>query len=165
MTFSKHSQNGITLIELPIYMGLLAILLLVFTNILVTTLDTFTSSESTASVSQDGRYIYSRFIYDIHRADSITLPANPGDTGNSLAFSVGGTNYSYMLNNGNLIMTDQNGPSQLNSFDTTVSSLSFHRIGNIGGKHTIQLIFTIQGKTTGGHTPETRNFQTTAAMR
>jgi hypothetical protein len=158
-------NSGITLIELPIYMGLLAILLLVFTNILVTTLDTLTSSETTASLSQDGRYIYSRFLYDVHRADTIALPANPGDSGNTLAFTVNSVNYSYTLENGNLIISDPNGTSQLNSFDTSVSNLVFRRIGNAGGKHTIQLTFTILGKTAGGHAPETRNFQTTASLR
>jgi hypothetical protein len=158
-------NSGITLIELPIYMGLLAILLLVFTNILVTTLDTLTSSETTASLSQDGRYMYSRFLYDVHRADTITVPANPGESGNTLTFTVNSVNYSYTLDNGNLIISDPNGTSQLNSFDTSVSDLVFRRIGNVGGKHTIQLTFTILGKTTGGHAPETRNFQTTAALR
>ncbi len=146
-------------------MGLLAILLVVFTDILISVLDVQTSTESTSSVAQDSRFIYTRFIYDINNAQGVTLPTNLGDLSNSLQFTNGGVTYTYALGSGNLLLTDPNGSQQLNSYDTTVSDLEFTRIGNINGKHTFRINFTVSSKIPLHGNTETKTIQTTAGLR
>lgn len=158
-------NRGITLVELIIYMGLFAVLIVVITDILVATLNVQLGTSATSSVTQDGRFIYTRFIYDINRATSISVPANLGDTGNSLQFSANGITYTYALNGNDLIITDDSGNNILNSFDTGISGLTFTRIGNIGGKPTIRLNFVINSKNTGSGQQEIKTFQTTAGLR
>ena len=158
-------QKGFTLIELLVYLGLFSLLIVVITDILVTALDIQLSSSATNSVIQDGRYIYSRFIYDINRAQSVSLPQNLGDTNDSFLFTVDGNSYTYTLNNGNLLLTDSDGAHQLNSYDSVISGLSFRRIGNVVGKHTFRINFTVTGKTNLRGNLEVKNFQTTAGLR
>lgn len=160
----KHNQ-GFTFIELAIYMGLLAILMVVFTDILVGTLNVQTSSQSVSSVTEDGRYIYSRFIYDIERAQAVSLPANLGDVSNSIQLTIGGNPYTYALDGNNLMLTDPTGTYQLNSSLSSISNLSFTRIGNPGGKHTFRINFTISSVTLSHSTQQMVNFQTTAGLR
>src|SRR5207253_6251537 len=94
---SRSSKRGFTLVELLIYMGILAILIYVLTDILYSFVSTQASSESNAAVTQDGRYIYSRLIYDINRAQSVSGPANLGDSSNNISLVINGTNYSYSV--------------------------------------------------------------------
>jgi len=157
--------KGFTLVELLLYMGLFSLLTVVLTDILVTTVNIQLTSSSSNNIVQDGRYIYSRFIYDINQAQSVILPQNLGDGSNSLEFTKNGNSYSYTLEMGNIILTDHTGSYQLNGYDTSISDLSFRRIGNINGKHTFRINFTISGKTTVNGNTEIRHFQTTAGLR
>jgi Tfp pilus assembly protein PilW len=70
-----RNQDGFTIVELLIYMGLLVIMIVIFTQIFVSILDNQLRSTNTSNVADDGRYIYSRFIYDVNRADSIASPS------------------------------------------------------------------------------------------
>jgi len=67
-------KRGFTLIEILIYMGLMAALIIVLTNVFVTVLETQLESSSTSVVEIDGRYLLSRLIYDIHHQPP---PAKP----------------------------------------------------------------------------------------
>lgn len=163
----KNSRRGFTIIEMIIYMGMLSILLGVLSQIFVTILDTQLESESTSSIQQDSSYILSRFMYDINNADSIISPVDLGDQGNTLTITIDGTPYSYGINpgTGNLEVSDGTGDYQLNGFDTSVSNLTFQRLGNLEGNDTIKINFTITGKTQKSGGPEIRNFQTTVGTR
>lgn len=166
--FSNSSCNkaGFSLVELIVYMGILSALLVVFTDIFTSILDNELSSQRTSSVAQDGRYIYSRLIYDINRAQGIVLPANLGDTSVSLQAVIAGKLYTYALSNGNLTITDDTGTSyMLNSYDTTISGLQFTRLGNATGKHTFRINFDVTGKILMHGTTEVKSFQTTAGLR
>lgn len=167
MKKGNESKKGFTLIELTIYFGLLSIFILVLTEIFVSVLNTQLSSESTSSVAQDGRFIYSRLIYDINSADNVTLPANLGDTSDTLVLIRGGQTYTYSLSNGNLELQDPSLDIQpLNGVDTTISNFVVTRLGNAGGKHTFQINFRVTGniQLPGGRV-DTQVFQTTAGLR
>jgi prepilin-type N-terminal cleavage/methylation domain-containing protein len=158
-------QRGFTIVEMLVYMGLLSLLMLIFSNIFVAILDTQLSSESTGSVAQDGRYIYSRLIYDINRAESVSLPAQIGDMSNTLEMRINGIDYEYGMLNGDLMIADATDSAQLNSYDTRVAGLLFKRIGNVNGKHTFQINFTVSSKTNHYGVVESKSFQTTAGLR
>lgn len=154
-----------TLIELPIYMGLLTIFLLIFSTIISSTLDVFLRASTTGSVTQDGRYIYTRFLYDVGRAQSIEVPANLGDTGTTLTLTISGAQLTYSLTGSILFLTDANGTVALHGQDTKITSLQFTRVGNAGGKHTIRMNFTIASNDEGAGSAETKTFQTAAGLR
>ena len=158
-------QKGFTLVELLIYMGLLAILLVILTEILVSILNVKLESEATSSVEQDGRYILSRLAYDINRADSITTPVNPGDTGDTLEIIIDGVSNSYSESGNDLQLTNGSGTNNLNSSETSISDLILQRLGNAGGKNSIKLQFTVISVAVKSGGAEQKIYSTTIGLR
>jgi hypothetical protein len=73
---------------------------------------------------------------------------------------------TYSLVDGNLILEAGGIPNRLNSLDTSLTSLSFTRLGNVGGKPTVQVSFDIESNITKrGNVNETRSYQTTLGIR
>jgi type II secretory pathway component PulJ len=146
-------KRGFTLPELLVYCGLLAILLVVITNVFMSILNLQLETETVSGQAQDGQYILSRLSYDLRRASSVTSPAL-GGTSASLSVIIDGVSYQYGLDgNNNLVVAGQ---GQLNSFLTTVSDLSFTHLGTVGGEEdTIQIGFNLGD----------RFFQTTIGLR
>lgn len=165
MKINKGISSGFTLMEIVIYMGLLSIMLVILTGIFLSTLDAQLESQTISSVQQDGRFILSRLIYDINRAQDILTPVNIGDSGNTLVLSIDGVNYNYDLVNGILRLNINNIINSLNGFDTTISNLTFQRLGKIGGKNSIKVGFTIASKTQRTMGAEIKDYQTTVALR
>ena len=166
MTRIEKVMRGFTLIELLIYMGLLSIILVVLSQIFGSILDAHLESQASSSVHRDGRFILSKLTYDVHRANSIVLPASLGASSTSLQLDISGIN-TYSLNNGNLELTNSLGTNNLNSGDTTVSNLNFTRIGNsaANAKNTVRITYTITSKIVRPKGMETKDFQTTIGIR
>lgn len=152
-------KKGFTLIELMIYSTILGLFLVVLTSLFISTLDLQLESESTAYVAADGRYMFSRFSFDLGRATSITIPASLGQETNSLQLTIDGDLYTYGLDNGSLVLVHPDGTDALSRADSMVSDLRFLKIGNIDGKHSVQINFTV----TNGI--QERQYQTTIALR
>lgn len=154
--------KGYTVVELLLYMGLLSILLVVLLQIFTELIDLQLDTHDTSVVEQDSKFLLSRLLYDIHRADSVTTPGSLGANIDTLQLNIGSVQYVYQLQNGNiyLVATDS---SQLNSIDTTVSNLSFTRVGNDTGKHQIRVSYTITSKHT--QNPDTKTVSTTIGLR
>lgn len=158
------SNSGFTLIELVIYIGLLTVMVVVLAEIFLTILDNQSSSRDTSNVAADGRYIYSRFIYDVNRANSITVPASNAIPSTTMTLVINNQNYTYSLSNNNLVLTDPTGSNVLNSQGTILSSLSFTLLGSPSAK-TVQMTFTIKGTTPTNGVVSQESFQTTAGLR
>jgi hypothetical protein len=165
ITKENRTRSGFTLIELSIYMGITMVIILILAELLSAIFSTQLTSQATSYTVQDGRYVYTRLIYDINRAQSVSVPANLGDSTNSLTLNIGGSEYSYSLSGGNLVITDTQGVHLLNSTDTTISNLTFMRIGNTDGKHTFKINYTVTSKIVDKGPAETKVFQTTAGLR
>lgn len=168
LTFKFNPSNlnrGFTLVELIIYMGLLVIFLLVLSNIFASILDVRTESESISAVEQDGRFIMARLSYDINRATSVSTPASLGGSGSSLTLVIGAVNYTYALSGGNLVLTNDLGTNNLNSSESTISSLSFQKLGNSGGKETVKIQFTVNSVAQRDKGAETQTFYITGGRR
>lgn len=159
-----NSKKGFSLVEMLLYMGLLSILLVVMVDLFASSLDLQLESQSTTSVNRDARFLFSRLSYDINRAQSIVSPSL-GAQGSSLQLTIGGVNYTYAQNNGNLQLTNNNGTDNLNSYGTTISNLSFRTVGNVGGKHSVRISFTLTSTTERVSGPETKNIETTIGLR
>jgi type II secretory pathway pseudopilin PulG len=161
----KSKAGGFTLVELIVYMGMFSILLIALTQIFMTIIETQLKTQAVTSSAQDGQYLYSRLIYDVHHADAIFSPAALGEVSNSLQLIINGVTHTYSLNGTVLQVNDGTGTFALNSYDTNISDVQFHRLGNVGGKHTVRINFTVTSKTESRGNPDIRIFQTTAGLR
>ena len=168
---SFRTQRGFTLIELVIYIGILSILLGVLSSIFTAIVDVQLESEATSSVDQDGRYLLAKLSYDVqqlnpyaHSTDAVVIPANPGDTSDTMQLNINSILYTYSLDaNDNLQVTDSGAGNsyQLNSYDTSVSNVSFTRVGSGDSNDTVQVSYTINSRTKERSGQETKSFQTT----
>lgn len=160
-------QHGSTLIELLLYIGLLAVFMTVLGGILGTAVDLRLESNATSSIDKEANYIFARTTYDIHRADSIDTPINPGDSNQNLVLTIQGVTYTYNLNSsGNLVYTNDQGSFYLNNYDTKIDSISFNKIGNLGGAaDTVHINITLSSIFKDRKGTESRNFQTTVGLR
>ena len=164
---SEGSRNnkGFTLVEMLIYMALLGIFLITLTDMFVAILNVKAESESTSAVEQDGRYILARLAYDVERATAVSTPVSLGSTGETLVVTIYGVFYTYTITGGDLQLTNNLGTYNLNSSESKMSSISFHRLGNGGGKDTIKINFTINSATQSNKGVESRTFNTTVGRR
>lgn len=163
--FKQLGQKGVTLVELLLVMGLLAIFLLIMTTLFTSTLDIESQSEAYSATISDGRFMMARLNYDITRATAVTAPATLGASGASLVLTVNATTYSYSLIGSNLQLTDGSGSANLNGSGTTISNLSFQRLGNIGGKDTIRYSFKLTSTALHHAVGDTQTFTNTSELR
>jgi len=165
------SRKGTTLVELLLYMGILAILLTVLTSIFVSVLDVQSESNAVSSVEQDGNYILARLNYDIHRAQNINIPTANGEVNSIFQIVIDGVNYTYNIDgNNNLVLTFINNGileiNNLNSYGSSVSNLSVERLGFTGGKeNSLRITFTLTSRTKRISGFETKSFETNLSLR
>lgn len=158
-------KHGFTIIELLIYMGILTIFLVVMTEIFLSSLDVQLSSEATSAVSQDGRFILARLAHDVGRAETITMPSSLGGTANTLQILIDGITYTYDVAGGVFTLTNNFGTNPLQSYSSSVSGFTVTRLGNVDGKESARMGFTITSETGLSKGPETRTFETTVGVR
>lgn len=169
---TRYRSRGFSVIEMILYMGLLSGFLVVMTDMFFTTLNVKTESEASSALEQDGRYLISRLVYDIHRASSIVTPSTLGSTSNSLELDIGPSKYSYSSSFRNLYLKDNLDTQRLNSNRTDVTFFSVKHLGNnrtlypniVSPKDTLQINFTLVATASAQHL-ETRSFQTTVGLR
>jgi type II secretory pathway pseudopilin PulG len=158
-------QSGFTIVELLIYCGILTVFLYVMTNIFTSVLDMQLESETASAVVTDGRYILSRLTYDIGRASSIVTPASLGAQTANLVLHIGASDYTYAVANGNLVLTSGAVSGALNGYGTQISNVSFRRYGNVNGKNSVRVMFTLTSVTQRRSGPETRDYETTIGLQ
>lgn len=158
-------KKGFTLVELLVYMGLFSILIVVLTEIFLSILELQSQSVAVSSVASDGRFIVSRLTYDIRRATTISQPASLGQTGATAQLLIGGANYALAGSGGNLVLTSPLGSDNLNSIGSQVTDLSFTRVGNVGGKNSLQIKFRVTSRQNLPQGAEVRDYETTVSLR
>lgn len=163
--FIKFGSVGTTLIELLLYLGLFSVMTLILAEVFLSVLDVQLESRSTSRVEEDGRFILARLDYDIVNAQAIVSPPNLGDQSNTLEITVNSTNYTYTLSNSNLTLINNNGTNSLNSFDTSISNLSFTRLGELSGKPSVRILYTVSSRVSKSSGVETKSYQTTIGLR
>jgi len=133
-SYNLQPKRGFTLIETIIYMGLLAGILLIITNLLINT--SYFSLEETArlEVQKNGRFAIERIIRDLQSADEVSIPENNNPTENLIAGDV-----SYQLSGDILQRTDIEGTDNVTSNQVKIDSIEFRRIENPGRNPSIQI--------------------------
>jgi len=158
-------QAGFTIVELLIYMGVFSILLVALSGVFTSIAEVQLESKSTSDVDQDGRYILAKLTHDMHNASAIVAPVALGTASTSLQITLNSINYTYSLSNGKLQVTDGTDTYDLNSVGTTVSGVTFTRIGSGTNNDTIQVDYVVTSTTQRPNGAETRSYQTTLAIQ
>ncbi len=163
----KHESNkkGFTIVELLIYIGILSIFLLAMTDTFSSIVDVRRESEAVSAVEQDGNYILAKLFYDISHAQSINVPASLGASSNSLQLTINGVSNTYSISGGNLQVVNNAGTNILNGINSSISNLTFLRVGNTSGKNTIQLSLTVTSRVIRNGGTEARTYQTSVGLR
>lgn len=164
-TLISKACKGFTLIEILIYMGLFSMFMVVLTNIFISSLDVKLGSEANSATLTDGRFILARLEHDVSAAQAISTPAALGEVGDSLTLTNLGDTLTYTLDGTDLILTDSTSSGKLNSSETKVTSLNFHKIGNADGGETVQINMTLESTTAQRGKTEIRDYQTTIGVR
>lgn len=147
----KDSSAGTTVIELLVYLALLAVFLTVLLDVFVTTLNFKLQSESTSALNQDTRYIFEKIAYDIYNSDTFTVPAPT-----ELDFTLGGVASQYTVSDGNLLRNSD----KLNGLDTKVQSITFTKVDN-----TVRVSLTLESQIILPGGARTQSVETTLAPR
>jgi type II secretory pathway component PulJ len=169
--FVKKFQKGASLVELLIYFALLGIILVIAVDIMLATGEFSLESASKNELQDNARFINARLAYDIRQADSITTPANLGDSSNTLVLLIGTETHTYSLVGANLEYQKETGPppttqtANINSNFIEVNSLSFQRLGTTNGKHTIKITLELEATKSGKGNPEQKIFETVVGTR
>lgn len=158
-------KKGVTIIELVIYMSILSVLLLFFTDMFATLVNKQLETESLSNVQQDANYLLSRFTYDFARASSVSSPASPGAPVGSLQLVIDTIPYSFTLSSGNVIEEHSGNQYNLNSSETTISNLSFQRLGIGNTKDVVQIKFDITSNVKQQAGYDVTHFSTTLGIR
>lgn len=160
-------KKGFTIMELLIYIGLLAGFIAILGQLFFSILDTQLVSQANSAVDAEGQYLISRLSYDIRRATSLTTPASLGLTGNVLTLNIGGTAYTYDLSGSNLTLTTSGNTQPLNSQSIAVNGFQVRRLGNPDpAKPSVIIDFSISSQTVSLHqNAQTRSYQITVNLQ
>jgi hypothetical protein len=162
MSYIKNTNQGTTIVELLLYSLLLSIFLLALFNIFSQILNARNRSQSITLVQRNGNYLLTRLASDIKDASSVTTPISIGSSATTMSLTIGTTINTYSLSSGRLQINSHN----LNDVDTTVSHFIVKKIGNIGGKSTLQIGFTLTSNivdTSGA--PRSQSYFTATTLR
>jgi len=102
---NRSTQKGLTLVELLVYFGLFSILLVVINSLFIATLQQQTQDTARSALQQESEYIIAKLRHEIYNADSIVVPANQGESSQSLSLESNGVTRTYGLSNQQLVMT------------------------------------------------------------
>ncbi|KKT40276.1 hypothetical protein A3K29_02695 [Candidatus Collierbacteria bacterium RIFOXYB2_FULL_46_14] len=153
------NHPGFTIVELLIYMGVSAIILVSLTQVFVMIGRLRLESQSYSLLQQDGVYLLSRLSYDVARSGSISTPIL-GAQGNVLQTD----KVRYFLDSNRLRITDSVGTEFLTGGDITISNLNFHHLD--GGTHeNVRVSFTLTSQIKEPSGLQTKDFSTTVGTR
>ncbi|TSC51854.1 MAG: hypothetical protein LiPW41_801 [Parcubacteria group bacterium LiPW_41] len=137
----RHSHDGFSLLELLIYIAILAIVMVILAASFTAINKGRGKSEAQIEVNSNIRFVLERIGQDIRSASSISVPAS-GATSTSLTTTVSGTQIAYCLISG--ILRRQIGGTcsasseAISSQNVSITNLVFTRLENAN---------TITGKT------------------
>lgn len=154
------SQKGFTLIELVIYMGLMAIVVGLFAGILVTIVRIQTQQVSSRQVASELNFIMNTITRDIR--DSLTVSVTTSTL--TLTTSLASTTPTIItLSEGAVAKREgTNATSTLSTSRVVADALEFTDLES-GGIHAVQVILTLSFNTDNVTQEFTQTLQTTAA--
>lgn len=162
---ARRYSNGFTIVELLIFMALFSVVLVILTSLFAATTQQQLENQAISATESDSTYIISRLQYDFDRAIDIVEPANPGESSDRLTLDIGGQEYTYSLTSERLTVSFASETYDLMSPRSNVTGIVFSRIGNIGGKPTIQVQIDVSSIAENATGQETSTINTVFSIR
>jgi Tfp pilus assembly protein PilW len=172
MKFKNYLNNshGFSLLELLVYMAILAGFLIVIVNLFFIISTSSAKEEARAEVRQNLRFAIEQIKADIRFSGAAIVINAPtsGGAGNTLNFTIGGTTTDFSVASGVLQRTRGAVTQNITTDKVAVSVANsiFTRIDNVGAKPTIQIVLTMSYNDNGR--PDYKFFesvQTTVSVR
>ncbi len=158
-------NNGFTLIELTLYLGLLSIFLVFFSELLSAILNTKTRSEGVSLVQTNSNFLISKLTYDVNQADTIASPIDFGVASDSFGLNKAGQGYTYRINGGRLAIDDGQGLVYLSDANVTINNFNVTKTGNTDGIQALSIGFTISSNIVDKTGIKESSFLTTISLR
>ena len=152
-----HLQEGVTLLEVVLYIGIVTILLSAIIPFAWNIIEGGVKSATGQEVFTQGQYVANRITFEIRNASDIN---SVSPTQISLATANPATNPTIISLNAGVINLQQGSstPIALNSVNTTIPSLTFTNYSSADGKtQNIQYVFTIKANYAGAGTRQEYN--------
>ncbi|MBI2450864.1 MAG: prepilin-type N-terminal cleavage/methylation domain-containing protein [Parcubacteria group bacterium] len=162
---AKRFQNGFTLVELIVYLGLLTSIIVIVIEILIFGSEFNLKSGAKQAVDEESRFITQRLSTDIRRAASITTPASLNSAASNLVLVINGFSYIYQITGNQLEVVSSSETMPLSSSDVKISSINFKRLGNSGGQPTIQISLDTESIAAAFPEKVSLSLKTTAGLR
>jgi type II secretory pathway pseudopilin PulG len=153
----KQLQNGFTLLELILYMGMVTVFMSALIPFSWNVIEGGAKSATGQEIFTQGQYVADRITNEIRNASDIN---SVSPTQISLATAIPATNPTIISLNAGIINMQQGAatPIALNSVNTTIQSLTFTNYSSFDNKtQNIQFQFTIAAKYSGAGTRQEYN--------
>lgn len=163
-------KRGTSLLELLIYIALMAGLMVVVSDAFLSLSKGRGRSEARSEVSAAIRFATEKIRQDVKGASAVTVPTAPGTASSTLNLTVGGAAIVYNISGGQLMRTAGASSSAITGAAVTVSAPTFTRLENYNTVFTatttsIQVSMTIGYNSTSTDWAYSESLRTSADLR
>jgi prepilin-type N-terminal cleavage/methylation domain-containing protein len=128
---NRNGQRGFSLLEMLVYVSLVAVLALFLSGTIVTLLKSRGATESQSDVHDSLRFAEEKITQDIRSATTLTTPGTAGTTATTLVMTVAGSTITYDVSGGVLRrQVNASAPVNVTSTGISVTSANFTRFEN-----------------------------------
>lgn len=164
----SNKQQGFSLIETLIYIGLFAIIMSGIIAVAYAIFESSGRNQTKTMVQEEGNFLLAKINWALTGATAINQPAsgNSDNSDNTLTLTKGGSHLTFSLSGGNLVLQS----AVLNNSNITVltpvtnPTFVFTHTGTGSNPESVTARFTLQTKTPNGQI-YTQDFQTTKYLR
>lgn len=150
---TEASKQGFTLIEIMLYVGIVSVIIPIFSVAMITFLESKVKNQTIAEVEQNGAQVMSEITQAIRSADAINSPV-PGDSAVSLSLVMAdsGKNPTLFDLSGSDIQIKEgaDSPINLSSSRVVLSGLNFSNLSRAETVGTVRVQFTLSHINPGG---------------
>ncbi len=156
--------GGFSLVEMLVYVAILALALVFITTALVRVSTSYRALKDAKNISHAAADILSRMVYEIRQSDAVdTGSSNFGSSPGRLTLTQSGVSKEFYIASSTLRLRDAGvDQGSLTPVGATIESFTVYQLQNSVSK-AIAISLTIASKA--GNATTTKTFQTTAVMR
>ena len=156
---------GVTLIELLIVMAILPMLLVMVSSMFGSFMDGQERAVAQAAINQEQQYLLEKLAYDVGQSSAIVLPATDGESGATLRLQTAAGTVEYVLSGVTLMRILSESSAPVTSTRVLVDTFAVQRLGNVEGKDSVRLHFSLSSTASAQLGLTTRETSTTYTLR
>jgi len=162
-TIFTKKTTGFAIVELVVYLGILAIVSAGSITLLLSLQDIVSKHKAQQLVARNATVALERMLYEVRAADAVNTGASTlGSSPGTLVLTQGATTTSFTLNSGALKIKLNNGSyNALTSSDVSVTNVTFYRYTN-SNTEMVRVLMTISA--TVGHSTVSESFDSAAVL-